>query len=149
MAILPPLGKILEKVIFEQLHNYFDRNKIFHPNLHGYRQNRSTQTALIQMYDKWVRAAHNSKVTGVVLLDLSAAFDLVDHHILIEKLGIYGVESEVRDWILSYLRDRSQAVWMDHCFSPFLPVDVGVPKGSNLGPLFFLIFRSAGCVVNF
>ena len=140
VAILTPLGKILEKVVFEQLYSYFNRNKIFHPNLHGYRQNRSTQTTLLQMYDRWVRAAHHSKVTGVVLLDLSAAFDLVDHQLLLEKLGIYGVEPEVKKWISSYLRDRSQAVWMDHCYSPFMPVDVGVPQGSNLGPLFFLIF---------
>ena len=140
VAILSPLGKILEKVAYEQLYGYFSDNKIFHPNLHGYRQNRSTQTALLQMYDRWVRAAHHGQVTGVVLLDLSAAFDLVDHELLVEKLKIYGVDSEFCTWISSYLSDRHQAVWMDHCFSSFLPCSVGVPQGSNLGPLFFLIF---------
>ena len=140
VAILSPLGKILEKIIFEQVYTHFSSNKIFHPNLHGYRRSRSTQTALLQMYDRWVRAAHHGQVTGVVLLDLSAAFDLVDHQILVKKLRIYGVDPNFCEWISSYLQGRQQAVWLDHCFSPFLPCDVGVPQGSNLGPLFFLVF---------
>ena len=57
LAILSPLSKVLEKIIYEQLYEYFTANKIFHPNLHGYRKNRSTQTALVQMYDRWVQAA--------------------------------------------------------------------------------------------
>ena len=65
VAILSPLSKVLEKIIYQQIYNYFTINKLFHPNLHGYRQNRSTQTALLQMYDRWVRAA--SKVKSVVL----------------------------------------------------------------------------------
>ena len=140
VAILSPLGKILEKVIFEQLYNYFSSNKIFHPSLHGYRHNRSTQTAMLQMYDRWVRAAHRGQVSGVVLLDLSAAFDLVDHQLLVRKLQIYGLDSGFCDWVSSYLTGRHQAVWLNHCFSTFLPCEVGVPQGSNLGPLFFLIF---------
>ena len=78
VAILSPLSKILERVVYEQLYNYFCRNKIFHPNLHGFRHGRSTQTALLTMYDRWVKAAVAEQVSGVVLLDLSAAFDLVD-----------------------------------------------------------------------
>ena len=140
VAILSPLGKILEKVIFEQLYNHFSNNKIFHSSLHGYRHHRSTQTALLQLYDRWIRAAHMGQVSGVVLLDLSAAFDLVDHQLLVRKLRIYGVDSGFCDWVSSYLTDRYQAVWLSHCFSSFLPCNVGVPQGSNLGPLFFLIF---------
>ena len=140
VAILSPLGKILEKVIFEQLYSYFSSNKIFHPNLHGYRHQRSTHTAMLQMYDRWVRAAHHGEVSGVVLLDLSAAFDLVDHQILLEKLKIYGLQPDFCEWIRCYLSGRHQAVWLSHCFSSFLPCSVGVPQGSNLGPLFFLIY---------
>ena len=95
---------------------------------------------MLQMYDRWVKAADRGQVTGVVLLDLSAAFDLVDHQLLIQKLKIYGVDENFQNWITSYLTDRHQAVWIDHDYSPFLPCDVGVPQGSNLGPLFFLIF---------
>ena len=140
VAILSPLSKILEKVVYTQIYDYFTRNKIFHPNLHGYRGNRSTQTALLQMYDRWVEAAVAGKVSGVVLLDLSAAFDLVEPSILINKLRIYGLDENFLNWIESYLTNRHQAVWIDHTLSEFLECEVGVPQGSNLGPLFFLIF---------
>ena len=120
VAILSPLSKILEKIVYEQIYEYFTKNKIFHPNLHGYRQNRSTQTALLAMYDRWVRAASMGQVSGVILLDLSAAFDLVDHDLLLKKLRIYGLQEDFLSWISSYLTDRYQAVWIDHVLSEFL-----------------------------
>ena len=140
VSILSPLSKILEKIVYEQLYEYLSRNNIFHPNLHGYRQNRSTQTALLTMYDRWVKAAVAGQVSGAVLLDLSAAFDLVDPVLLVQKLRIYGLDEDSLEWILSYLTERHQAVWLDHVLSDFLHCDVGVPQGSNLGPLFFLVF---------
>ena len=140
VAILSPFSKVLEKIIFKQLYNYFSRNSLFHPNLHGYRQHRSTQTALLQMYDRWARAAGASRVSGVVLLDLSAAFDLVDPAILQEKLRIYGVQGDFLALIASYLTKRYQGVWMDHILSEFLMTEVGVPQGSILGPLLFLVY---------
>ena len=75
-----------------------------------------------------------------MLLDLSAAFDLVDPDIMIKKLKIYGIDDEFCTWIFSYLQDRHQAVWIDHVFSEFVHNSIGVPQGSNLGPLFFLIY---------
>ena len=140
VAILSPLSKILEKVVYQQMYDYFTSNKLFHANLHGYRQNRSTQTALLQMYDRWIRAAAAGQVSGVVLIDLSAAFDLVDSDILIKKLRIYGLHEDFLQWVRSYLTDRHQAVWIDHVFSEFVSHSIGVPQGSNLGPLFFLIY---------
>ena len=92
------------------------------------------------MYDRWVKAAAAKQVSGVVLLDLSAAFDLVDPNLLISKLRIYGVEEAGISWIYSYLTNRHQAVWLDHVLSDFLKCDVGVPQRSILGPLLFLIF---------
>ena len=140
VAILSPLSKVLEKIVYEQVYSYFSSNQLFHPNLHGYRKHRSTQTALLQMYDRWVRGASNGKLSAVVLLDLSAAFDLVDPVLLLKKLKAYGFEDDALLWVESYLSGRSQAVWIDHALSDFLACDVGVPQGSNLGPLFFLIF---------
>ena len=140
VAILSPLSMILEKVVYEQLYDYFSKNKIFDLNLHGYRQHRSTQTALMVMYDRWIQAAAAGQVSGAVLLDLSAAFDLVDPDLLIKKLRIYGLEEDFLYWINSYLSERHQAVWQDHTLSDFLHCEVGVPQGSKLGPLFFLIF---------
>ena len=140
MAVLSPLSKILEKVIYEQVYNYFERNGLFNPALHGYRQNRSTLTALLSMYDRWITAASHGKLTGAVLVDLSAAFDLVSPKILIEKLQVYGFKDDLLCWISSYLTDRFQTVWIDHTFSSLLPNSMGVPQGSNLGPLLFLLF---------
>ena len=76
----------------------------------------------------------------MVLLDLSAAFDLVDPVLLLQKLKIYGFDEDSLNWVESYLTGRHQAVWIDHALSDFLACDVGVPQGSNLGPLLFLIF---------
>ena len=140
VSILSPISKVLEKIIYEQIYSYFTRNALFHPNLHGYRSNRSTQTALLQMYDRWVRASHEGKLSGVVLLDLSAAFDLVDPELLLKKLKIYGFDDYILQWLESYLSQRYQAVWIDNSLSSFLHCPVGVPQGSNLGPLLFLVF---------
>ena len=96
-------------------------------------------TALLSMYDKWVLAASKGQVSGVVLVDLSAAFDLVSPSLLIQKLKVYGLQEDITTWILSYLTERYQTVWIDHVFSDFLENSIGVPQGSNLGPLFFLI----------
>ena len=106
VAILSPLSKVLEKIVYEHLYDYFTVNKLFHQNLHGYRKNRSTQTALLQMYDRWVRAASDGQVSGVVLLDLSAAFDLVDPALLLQKLRAYGVEDDMICWMAASSMDR-------------------------------------------
>ena len=140
VAILSPLSKVLEKVLHEQVYHYFERNTLFHPSLHGYRQGRSTMTALLSMYDKWVTAASQGKLSGVVLVDLSAAFDLVSPSLLIKKLQVYGLEDDIINWISSYLTQRYQSVWIDHVYSNFLENSIGVPQGSILGPLLFLIF---------
>ena len=140
VSILSPISKVLEKIVYEQMYSYFTRNHLLHPNLHGYRSNRSTQTALLQMYDRWVRASHEGKLSGVVLLDLSAAFDLVDPGLLLRKLKIYGFDDHILEWLESYLSQRYQAVWIDNSLSSFLHCPVGVPQGSNLGPLLFLVF---------
>ena len=92
------------------------------------------------MYDRWRRAAAGGQRSAVVLLDLSAAFDLVDPELLLKKLKGYGFDDDILTWVESYLTNRYQAVWIDHTLSDFLSCPVGVPQGSNLGPLFFLIF---------
>ena len=92
------------------------------------------------MYHRWVKNAARGQFSGVVLLDLSAAFDLVEPSLLLQKLKIYGVDGDYLCWIESYLSSRFQAVWIDHVLSDFIHCDIGVPQGSILGPLFFLIF---------
>ena len=148
VAILSPLSKVLEKIVYGQLYTYFTDNKILHPSLHGYRTNRSTQTALLQMYDHWVQAAHRGQVSGAILLDLSAAFDLVPPDTLVEKLKVYGLDDSFLSWVKSYMCDRYQAVWIDHALTDLLHCDVGVPQGSNLGPLLFMLYVILTCNID-
>ena len=122
VAILSPISKVLEKIVFEEIYNYFTKNKLFHPSLHGYRKHRSTQTALLQMFNRWVQAASDSQLSAVVLLDLSAAFDLVDPNLLVQKLKVYGFQDDILNWVESYLTNRYQAVWVDLTLSEFYHV---------------------------
>ena len=91
VVILPILSKVLEKAVFIQIIDYMNTNHLLHPNHHGFRAGHSTTTGLIQMYDAWVEALDRDQYTGACFLDLSAAFDIVDHPLLLEKLKLYGL----------------------------------------------------------
>ena len=140
VALLPVLSKVLEKVVFKQIMEYVENNKILHPSHHGSRPNHSTGTALIEMYTSWIDAVEAGQVAAVMMLDLSAAFDLVDHNLLLCKLEIMGFQTHALKWMKSYLNDRSQCVYIDGNFSEYLPVTVGVPQGSVLGALLYILF---------
>ena len=97
---------------------------------------------MIQMYDSWVQAVDKGELTGVCMLDMSAAFDVVDHGILLDKLKLYGFDEQALMWMENYLSGRSQAVYIDGSLSSFLPVNIGVPQGSILGPLCYILFTN-------
>ena len=109
----------------------------------SYRSGHNTTTALIQMYDTWINAYEDGEVSGVCLLDMSAAFDIVDHSLLLKKMELYGFGDDSLDWTRSYLTGRSQCVSINGSLSKFLPVPTGVPHGSILGPIFYTIFTNA------
>ena len=142
MAIVPVLSKILERVVFNQLVSYLNSNNLLHPNHHAYRPGHNTTTALIQMYDGWLKAVESGQLAGACLLDMSAAFDVVDHELLLQKLGLYGFDSDSVDWVRSYLVGRSQSVMVEGCLSKLLKVNSGVPQGSILGPLLYTLFTN-------
>ena len=120
VAILPILSKILEKAVFLQIIDCMDSNHLIHLNHHGFRAGHSTTTGLIQMYDAWVEALDCKEYSGACFLDLSAAFDIVDHPLLLDKLGLYGFSENFINWVASYLAGRSQTVYMVE--GGFLPI---------------------------
>ena len=142
VALLPIFSKILERVFFAQLVDYLETNSLLHPNHHGSRASHSTASALLQMYDTWLQEVDEDNMVGVMMIDLSAAFDKVDHELLLEKLKLHGLDSSAIEWIQSYLSERSQTVCVDGCLSPFLEVPCGVPQGSVLGPLLYILFTN-------
>ena len=93
---------------------------MFLSSLHGYRRGRSTVTALLFVNDKWVCAATKGKLSGILLIDLSAAFDFVTPNILTKKFKkMYGLQSDFANWIHTYPAERYQCVWTDHFYSKF------------------------------
>ena len=142
VAILPVMSKLLEKAVFIQIIDYFESNDLLHPNHHGFRSNHNTTTALLQMYDTWVEAMDKGEATGVCFLDMSAAFDMVSPSVLLDKLLLYGFEDASFTWIKSYLSDRQQTVCIDGTCSPLLSLEAGVPQGSIIGPILYIIFTN-------
>ena len=135
------VSKLAEAAVFEQVEEHFSSNNLWHPNHHGFKANHSTSTAISQIYDFWIKSAENTELTAALLLDLSAAFDVVDHQILLDKLQMYKFSPKTLSWFQSYLQGRKQVVVVESKTSD--PKDVGeqgVPQGSLLGPILFIIF---------
>ena len=142
VALLPILSKVLERAVYLQLVEYLDNNQILHPNHHGSRRAHNTCTALLQMYDTWVEAAEKGNMAGVMMVDLSAAFDMVDHGLMLQKLELMGLDPSAVGWFRSYLNNRSQTVCIDGTLARVLDIDCGVPQGSVLGPLLYVLFTN-------
>ena len=137
---LSEVSKLAEKAVHTQVYDYLSENGLLHPDHHGFLRNHSTATALQQIVDTWLRAADQGKLSATILLDLRAGFDVINHNILLQKLKEYGFDDLSLSWFRNYLVGRQQCVQVESSFSKFLSVPWGVPQGSILGPLLFLIF---------
>ena len=140
ISILSTITKIFECHIAKQLQTYFKKTNIIHETQSGFRQNHSCQTALINLVNSWLKDIDNGKMIGVVFLDLQKAFDLVDHDILLHKLKLYHFSPKTLSLFASYLSDRLQLVKNGLKTSDMLQVRSGVPQGSVLGPLLFILY---------
>ena len=140
ITVLPILSKILERFVHTQIYNYLTENKILSPNQFGFRPNLSTSTALAFFTHNILENADNGLVTASIFLDFSKAFDTVDHVILLRKLKSIGLDDNSLNWFKSYLTNHQQKTSINDTLSSSLPVSVGVPQGSILGPLLFIIY---------
>ena len=139
VALLPIMSKILERAVFIQIEHYVEDNGLLHPSHHGGRACHSTTTAIIEMYDQWLEAVDKGNIAGCMMLDLSAAYDLANHQVILDKLKLYGFDELSIKWMKSYLSGRSQCVYVDGELSNMIEVDVGVPQGSVLGGLLYVL----------
>lgn len=138
---LPFLGKVLEKVVYQQLTDFLLSNKAFDTFRSGFRPHHSTETALIKVTNDICLNTDAGKVSVLVLLDLSAAFDTVDHVILLQRLEDWlGITGTALNWFRSYLEDRRYFVEVGNCVSDQMVMTCGVPQGSILGPLLFNLY---------
>ena len=137
------LGKALEKVVHKQVAEFLENNKLLDKFQSGFRKNHSTVTALLKVTDD-IRAAMDMRLlTLQVLLDHSKAFDCVHHGLLLAKLKYFGFSDSAIGWFSSYLTGRSHRVFLSsELFSEWIDIVTGVPQGSVLGPLLFLIYIS-------
>jgi hypothetical protein len=140
ISILPSVSKVFERVIYNQIYNYFDINNLFHPSQYGFRSKHSTELALIELVQKIINSMDNNELPLHIFLDLSKAFDSLNHDILIHKLSYYGIKGKSLDLLKNYLFNRKQYVIMGDNKSDFLTIKCGVPQGSIIGPLLFIIY---------
>ncbi|XP_053138881.1 uncharacterized protein LOC128339283, partial [Hemicordylus capensis] len=137
---LPWLGKVIERVVASQLQAVLEETDYLDPFQTGFRADYGVETALVGLMDDLQLAMDRGSVTLLVLLDLSAAFDTIDHSILLERLRGLGVGGTVFQWFSSYLSDRFQMVLIGDCCSSKSELRYGVPQGSILSPMLFNIY---------
>uniref|UniRef100_A0A803SNL8 Reverse transcriptase domain-containing protein n=1 Tax=Anolis carolinensis TaxID=28377 RepID=A0A803SNL8_ANOCA len=137
---LPFLGKVLERVVASQLQGFLDDINYLDQSQSGFRPGHGTETALVALVDDLRRELDGGSVTLLVLLDISAAFETIDHGLLLGRLSGMGLGGTVLSWLRSFLEGRSQMVKLgDACSDPW-PLSCGVPQGSILSPMLFNIY---------
>ena len=140
ISLLSNLNKVLEKIMFDRTYNFFEKYKCIYDLQFGFRRKYSTEHALIKITESIRSALDTGKTACGVFIDLQKAFDMVNHSILIDKLCHYGIRGTALNWFRSYLSDRKQFVSINGINSQLNTVSHGVPQGSVLGPLLFLIY---------
>ena len=142
ISLLPLPGKILEKLVHAQLSNYLEGLSLLKEEQHGFRSNHSTVHSVAQLTNFVNTKMDGRLCTLATYIDFRKAFDCVQHPVLIDKLSSLGLDEAAVAWMKSYLAHRKQRVLANGIYSPYLPITQGVPQGSVLGPLFYIVYAN-------
>lgn len=140
ISITPIFGKILEKIMLKQLEEYVTKQNILNQRQFGFQHGKSTTMAINRLVDEVITCFETKQFLGCTFCDLSKAFDSINHNILINKLELYGLSNGALQLIFSFLHNRQQVVLFNNVYSEMTIVNIGVPQGSILGPLLFLLY---------
>ena len=140
ISLLPLFNKIFEKLMYSRLIGFLNKNKVLYTHQFGFQKNKSTSLAILDVCIKLVESIEKGEFSCCIFLDFAKAFDTVNHNILINKLEHYGIRGIPLDWFRSYLNERSQRVFVGGELSVDRTIKHGVPQGSVLGPLLFLLY---------
>ena len=140
ISLLPVVAKVFERLVHQQLFSHLQKYNILHPTQSGFRPRHTTQDVLVGLVDSWRKALDADLLVGAIMMDLSKAFDCVDHSILVRKLRVLWSEWGELRWFQDYLHGRKQRVRVSSAYSTWSDIRRGVPQGSILGPLLFNLY---------
>ena len=145
ISVISYFAKIMEKIIYRQLFTYISNHNFISPAQSAFLKNHSTITSLLHTTSNWNNAIDKGHVSLVCFFDISKCFDCINHSLLLDKLTTYGILNTENRWFRSYLTGRTQATRFNNTLSKFETISIGVPQGSVLGPLLFLLFVNDIC----
>ena len=148
VSLLPQFSKILEKLFCNRLDKFIKRHNILSSNQYGFRKNHSTSLALIDLIEELTNSIDNKKITVGIFIDLKKAFDTINHDLLLRKLNCYGIRGVAHKWLSSYIKNRNQYVSYNNVDSKLMDITCGVPQGSILGPILFILYINDLCNVS-
>jgi len=140
ISVLPLLSKLFEKVLYHRVYSYLTEHNLIDKRQYGFRENHSTELAITPIYDELLRNFDNKLITCSLFLDLSKAFDCCDHEIVLDKLYHYGVRGVSHKLFSNFLHNRMQCTKIGAFKSSYKRISCGVPQGSVISPLLFLIY---------